>query len=225
MSSQRKRGAAGISSRTVRIRRREILVLTGVWLAGCAIIAFLIGVFYANSSPQPPAQSAEPEATYQVQFSDETAKTAYLQALAAGRDWTDDVELVALSTRWNNATPDTLAQPEGWDVQFYSPRRERLYFVVITPDDNVLGRAHFRKNRQSPLLLDPTAWEIDSDEALSTWLNQGGGPFLEAYPENQVEILLRQTSAGPVWDVIGSSTDQSNMFYLPVNAITGATPE
>lgn len=213
-------GARETSSKRIPIRRRDILILVGFWVAGCAVVALLIGLFYANSSPQTVTQP-EPVATYTVQFTADTAKSAYVQALAKGQDWSDDVKLVALSTRWNNATIDVLGQANSWDFRFYSPGRERIYFVVITPEDKILGQAHFKKLRQSPYLVNPSEWEIDSDEALGIWLNNGGGPFLEAYPENQVEIMLRQTNRGPVWEVIGISADQSQLFYVPISATSG----
>ncbi|MCG3208752.1 MAG: hypothetical protein FOGNACKC_02364 [Anaerolineae bacterium] len=222
MSAQKKRDARTKAAppKRIPIRRRDILILLGFWLAGCAIVAILVGFFYSNISPQE-LPTPQPVATYTVEFSGDTAKIVYLKALANAQSWSDDVALVALSTQWVNSTGSSLGQPGNWDFRFYSPRHKRLYFVVITPEGKVLGRAHFRELRQGPLLVDPTEWLVDSDEALRTWFNQGGGPFLQAYTENQVELLLRPTSQGLVWEVIGFSSDQSQMHYVPISANSG----
>jgi len=220
VSKKRNTGAKVTASKRIPIKRRELLVLLGIWLAGCVVVTLLLGLFFINSSPQTP-NLPKPAATYDIQFSGEMAKAMYLKALAKAQSWSDDVELVALSARWSNATAKDLGQVNTWNFRFFSPRHMRIYFVVITPKNEVLGRAHFKKVQQSPYLISPTAWEIDSNEATKIWLNSGGGAFLGAYAENQVELGLRQTNQGLVWEVMGISADQSQMYYVPINATTG----
>ncbi len=207
--------------KTIPIMRRDVLILISVWVSGCVIVAVLLGLFYANTvTPKIPEQPT-PRATFAIPFTEDSAKTTYLLALQEAQNWQSDVRIVALSTRWSNATVQDLGQAGIWDFRFFSTKSSRIFFAVVTPDKEVAGRAHINKLKHAPYLIDPVDWVIDSSEAISIWANNGGGYFLQAYPENRVELLLRQTLNGPVWDIIGISADQSQIFYLSIDATDG----
>ena len=40
------------------VTRRDVLMLVGVWMAGCAIVTILLGFFYTQSVAQEPQQQA-----------------------------------------------------------------------------------------------------------------------------------------------------------------------
>ena len=208
--------------RAIGIKRRDLLILGSIWLAGCALVAVLIGIFYANTLTVPASAELPPVPTVSIPFRGDSAKTVYLLALQNAQNWQSDVDLVALSTRWTNSTAEKLGQAEIWDFRFYSDKSQRIYFTVVTPDKNVVGRAHINKLRNAPYVVEPSGWVVDSNEAISIWANNGGGAFLTAFPENSVELLLRQTPAGPAWDILGINADQSQILYLSIDASTGA---
>ena len=204
------------------IKRRDVLVLVSVWFMGCIVVAGLIGFFYASSSPET-ADQPRLSADFVIPFDEHSAKKAYLSALAEAQAWQSDVELIAVSTHWTEATIESLGQAQVWDYRFFSPTRRRIFFVIARPDQQLNSQAHLYKLDKSPYLVDPAAWLIDSDEALRLWTNQGGGVFLENFPGSRVEALLRQTPARPtpVWNIIGVSPDQSQIFYLTIDASDG----
>jgi hypothetical protein len=206
------------------IGRKELLVIGGIWLAGCVLVAGLVGVFYyyrapGEANPLPPS----PPELVNIPFSGTTAKTAYLSALTKAQDWSADVQLVSLSADWRNAAPPDLGQVAVWDFNFFSPEHGRIFLASVIQGQPPTGRAHPFKIRRPPRIVSPEAWLIDSDQAASIWLSNGGNTFLETYPENQVEILFRQgrDSNTPVWSVIGTNLDQSYLFYLMIDAQTG----
>lgn len=204
------------------IKRRDVLILVSVWLLGCLIVLVLLGLFYASNSAPAPDQP-KPIATFVIPTSGDTAKTAYRLALKPAQKWQQDVSMVAISTYWPAAAIDNLGQAQGWDLRFYSPGRQRLYFTIVTTGQQVLGRAHLGKLRYPPPLIDPAQWLIDSDEAIRTWANKGGGVFIKNFPGSRVEAILRQDPgrARPVWDMLGISADQSQVFYLAIDATNG----
>lgn len=212
------------SKRGILVKRRDILILLGIWAAGCVMVAVLLGLFYANSVAEVPAQP-RPVATFVIPFEEKnTAKSAYLLALQEAQNWQSDVQMVAVSTHWSEATIQDLGKAAVWDFRFFSAARNRVFFGVVDLDNQqVIGRAHLFKLKSTVSLIDPASWVIDSDEAITIWANNGGGVFLENFAGSRVEVLLRQPPerTAPVWDIIGISGDQSQLFYLAIDASTG----
>jgi hypothetical protein len=199
------------------------LILLSVWAVGGLIVIGLLGFFYVNSVAQAP-EPPQPVATFVIPFDKEnTAKTAALLALEEAQNWQEDVELVAVSTQWPEATLQSLARTEVWDFRFFSPGHDRVLFTFVATNEQVVSQPHLNKFRNSPGLITQTDWIIDSDQALSIWVNHGGGVFLQNFPGSRVEVLLRQApaTADPVWDIIGISADQSQIFYLSIDATDG----
>jgi len=222
--SQVKPKHPGAKKRRKFLNRRDVLILLTLWAVGCVIVTVLLGLFYANSVAEV-GEQPRPVATFTIPFEEEnTAKTAYLAALNQAQSWQSDVEIVALSSRWPQADIQNLGRAEVWDFRFYSAERNRIYFAIVTPgQEEVAGRAHLYKLKSSVNLIDPANWVIDSDEAISIWANNGGGLFLENFPGSSVELLLRQAPdiEKPVWDIIGLGADQTEIFYLTIDATNG----
>ncbi len=210
------------AARKMPIGRRDILILGTIWLVGCAIVAGLVALFYTQIGVEK-AEQPRPNATFEIPFTGGTAKTAYLLALAHAQSWESDVQLVTMSTHWSNITVEDLGQVDVWDFSFFSTRHQRVYFTIVATDQPVIGRAHPYKLRKPPYLIDPAKWVIDSDEAISIWANNGGGVFLGAFPDSAVEALLRQSpdEGEPVWNIIGINADQSQLFFLAIDATSG----
>lgn len=214
-----------MSGKMTSIRRRDILVLASVWVVGCGIVFGLLAVFYSQSQQSPATPQPQATATYTLDFEGDTAKIAYMRALSNAVTWQGDVELIAASAYWPQVPAlDALQTTDTWDFRFFSPGRLRTYFAVAGSGKPVVGRAHLYKQTQAqPTLIDPTAWVIDSDEAILIWLNNGGGVFLETFPDSSVEVLLRRLPDSPtlIWDIISVSPDQSQLFYLGIDAQDG----
>lgn len=204
------------------LKRRDVLILASIWLLGCVVVLVLVGLFLAGRPPA--AEEPKPIATFVIPVRGETAKAAYRRALRTAQAWQGDVATVAVSTYWPEASLDRLGEVQAWDVRFFSPGRQRLYFTIVNSGGGVAGRAHLYKLRYAPPLIDPARWLVDSDEALNIWANNGGGAFIHNYPGSRVEAMLRQSPErqGPVWDIIGISAEQSQVFYLAIDAGSGA---
>jgi hypothetical protein len=183
----------------------------------------LIGLFYLSRTQAVAPDQPRPIATYVIPVTGDTAKIAYLKALAQAQGWQNDVILVAVSTSWTGPTIQGLGQAPIWNFRFFSPGHDRLYFSLVTTDGQAIGRTHIYKLGNAPPLLDPAAWVVDSDEAITTWANQGGGAFIQTFPDSRVEAMLRHSPErnGPVWDIIGMSVDQSQLFYVRIDATSG----
>ena len=211
------------SQRVTAIKRRDLLIVLSIWLVGCALVMLLLGIFYSQNEVKE-APTPQPIASYTLAFEGPTAKEAYQEALAGAQQWQGDVDLVATSAYWPEATLSSVTQFDTWDFRFFSPARQRVYFAVVRPNQPVIGRPHlYKRDTTTTALVDPTAWLIDSDEAVTIWVNNGGGPFLEAFPGSSVELLLHQLPQQNllVWDIIAVSQDQSQLFYLSINANNG----
>jgi hypothetical protein len=210
--------------RRLPFKRRDILIVVSIWMVGCVLVAGLVALFYLNKKVTTPDQP-QPVATFVIPVKGgNTAKTAYQLALKQAQQWHADMELVALSAQWPEATVESLGQGGVWDCRFFSTSSQRLYFVVVTADNQTLGQAHlFQLKHNSPGLINRAEWMIDSHEALTTWVNNGGGLFLKKFPCSRVEALLRQLSnvEKPVWDIIATNPGQSQIFYLAIDATNG----
>lgn len=213
------------SQKITAIKRRDLLIVLSIWLVGCALVMLLLGIFYSQGGSVEALPTPPPVANYALTFEGVAAKEAYPPALANAQEWQGDVALVAASTHWPEATLESVTRFGAWDFRFYSPTRRRIYFAVVRPDQPVIGRPHLYKQETnvSTSLVDPTAWLVDSDEAVTIWVNNGGGPFLETFPGSSVELLLHQLPQENllVWDIIGVSQDQSQIFFLSINANNG----
>ena len=205
-------------------RRRDILILVAVWLVGCTIVSALLGLFYMNSVEQT-VEPIRPLVTPVVLSTqaEYKAKSAYIAAAAEAQNWRDDAELVAISAQWVDATLESLNQPVTWDFRFFSSGRQRLLFIVVAPGAPIASRTHLAEVTYNPSPVDPATWSIDSDEALSIWLTNGGSAFIEAFSGNRVELLLRKLPASnqTIWDIIGLNQDQTQLFYLSIDAANG----
>ena len=68
-------------------RRRDLLVVAGVWLVGCVVVAGIVGLFYLarrpaetdNTFPQPVQEPVN------ISFAEETAKVAFIESQTAAR--------------------------------------------------------------------------------------------------------------------------------------------
>jgi hypothetical protein len=211
-----------VSKRRNVVTRRDVLMLVSVWMVGCLIVTILLGFFYTQSVAQEP-QQPQPIATFVIPFAGNSAKTVYSSALTKAQEWEEDVEMVAVATRWSDTSAQGLGQTENWDFRFYSSEHQRIFFAAVAADQPAAGRAHLYKVKNSLSLVNSADWVIDSDEAISIWVNNGGGMFLKNFPENSVEVLLHQAPGQnrPVWDIIAINADQSQAFYLTIDATNG----
>jgi hypothetical protein len=72
------------------------------------------------------------------------------------------------------------------------------------------------------------AWRVDSDQALQTWWDRGGGRWVARRPDTDLAMQLRMPDDGdddPVWTVVGLVVGAEAAFSVRVNATDGTLLE
>jgi hypothetical protein len=154
----------------------------------------------------------------------QSARNLYPSADQAARSWQEDAQLVSASTSWPFVRLDDLSMPVDWTFQFFSPSTHKLY-VVHTSESQVVPI----REALSPYTL-PTVsvgeWHVDSHQALGTWLDQGGGRFLDRYPVVDISARLRVTEGGrSEWSVVGIVKGSQTVHVVQVDAQSGSVVE
>jgi len=216
----------------MKISRLELLLLAIIWI----LVAVLFGLTVFVLRGTGPASVAEgtptaPEATPTLvpQFtpaaSEATAMSLYPLAQSRASQWRLDARLVSCRTSWERTALNLVGRPTTWIYRFYSPDTQELYFVTVTPDGRVNGTQHLRRLPQAPPLLAIEEWNIDSQAALTNWMNAGGGQFLGGRPGIDVtaQLSLRSEGVTPAWTVVGYDPADEAYFAVTVAAIDGST--
>jgi xanthine/CO dehydrogenase XdhC/CoxF family maturation factor len=154
-----------------------------------------------------------------------TARQAFAAAAELATQWQEDAVLSVVSSHW----PAVEAQSGGaaeWNFQFFSPSTQRLALVAADGE-----AARVVRESMSPYVV-PTfsaeAWRVDSDQALQTWWDRGGGRWVARRPDTDLAMQLRMPDDGdddPVWTVVGLVVGAEAAFSVRVNAADGTLLE
>lgn len=205
----------------IKLRRRDFLLLFVAWVFVAVAVA---AVFVALRSRGSEAASApRPAPTYTVTFTQATARSLYPAAEALALAWQADAQLVSLTATWRGTAVNLVGQPTEWSFRFYSSSWRHYYFVTVKPDGQAWGVEHARKVDLPPPLIPLEAWQVDSVEALASWLDYGGGAMLGAKPGIEVSAQLNVPSQGadPTWAVVGYDTLYNDYLTVVVHADSG----
>ncbi|MBN1581930.1 MAG: hypothetical protein JXA89_14595 [Anaerolineae bacterium] len=201
--------------------RKQIAILWG--LAAIVLIVFvLVGRAISRSAEKRPSPVAiSGGRTYNLEQSSHSARNLYARADQAARSWQKDARLVSASASWRFVKVDDFSAPTNWTFQFFSPRTQKLYVVSASETQVTVIR-----DTLSPYVL-PAApigeWQLDSNQALSIWLNNGGGDFLDQHPVADVSAMLQPPEAGGLeWLVIGTVPDSQSVYLVRIDAGSGA---
>jgi hypothetical protein len=158
---------------------------------------------------------------YRLQSGEVTALSLYPLAQEAALAWESDVQFVSASTTWNHASIAELEQPVEWIYRFYSPGLKRILFVIVTPEQVVIVRPHLAKVRRELRIVEPDRWQMDSPEAITNWLNNGGGEWLQQATDRIVSAQLTQDlkTNSPAWTISGLNPETGQSVVYTVKAI------
>jgi hypothetical protein len=214
----------------MRISRLELLLLAIIWILVAVLFGLAVYVL-RGTGPTPTAEGvpAAPEATptFVPQFtpaaSEATALGLYPLAQDQASQWRADAALVSCRSSWEQTALNLVGRPTTWIYRFYSAETKELYFVTVTPDGQVNGTQHLSKLPQAPPLLPLAAWQVDSQTALTNWMNAGGGQFLGDRPGIDVtaQLSVRSEDAAPAWTVVGYDRANEAYFAASVAATDG----
>jgi hypothetical protein len=78
-----------------------------------------------------------------------------------------------------------------------------------------------------PVLLKLADWHVDSPQALSIFLDNGGRDFLDAHADADVHLHLLTSIENKtlVWLATGLSPDDRVAYTVSINAVTGEVVE
>jgi hypothetical protein len=200
-------------------RRREVFILLAFWGSAMCIVAVLLA-FYAM---RPPEVSRPVYQLNVTNAGEATALGLFPIAQAAAQAWESDVQFVSASATWDPASLASLAQPVEWVYRFYSPGLQRILFVLVTPDQQVLVRPHLDKVRRELRIVDPAQWQMDSPAAITAWLNEGrGGDWLAQTVAHIVsaQLMMNVETNRPVWAISGLNPETGESVLYTIEATT-----
>ena len=205
----------------MRLRVRDILLLFTGWL----FVAVALGAMFVLLRSRGAASTdlPRPAPTYTVVFTQVTARSLYPTAEGLALAWQPDAQLASLTATWRGTAINLVGQPTEWVFRFYSPSWRHYYFVTIAPDGQARGIEHARQVDLPPPLIPVEVWQVDSVEALSTWLDYGGGAMLGAKPGIEVSTQLNVPGEGgdPAWAVVGYDTQYDDYLTVMIHAASG----
>lgn len=197
-------------------------------LWGLAVLVVAVFVVLGQVLSRPAAQDMQitppPGKTYSLPQVAYSARGFYARALQAASSWQSDAQLVSAAAHWSFARLDHLSQPTTWTFQFFSPGTQRIYVAGVDEQTVTFIRSSLTPYPLATMTAD--RWQIDSPEALNTWLNYGGGRFLELNPAVDVSARLVAGSGDSIeWVVVGSVSGVPDVQVSHIDAATGNVTE
>ncbi len=153
--------------------------------------AFVIGLAQAGPSASSPRATQLPQVG-----GTQTARQAYaaLQPWMSG--WAGDAQLVSVYASLLKS--EVLGM--GWSFQVYSPSRQQLAVVLVSPEKIWVLRDQPIVYPQQSLNLQ--LWSLDSDEVLASWWPQYGAALWGGSKAQSLHIHLGTTKEGVlVWQI------------------------
>lgn len=211
------------------------------WILGIILVVLLVVVavlsltfWFRNdrTAVSPPASNS---ATTIAQRADDIAPTpaydgrsavaAYAQARNAATAWQPDAQILTAQATWpQGATVEQIRQgQESWGFTFYSPAAQKIgVFSVVEDDAQFVSEGD---HEQTNSLLSASGWNLDSDEAVETFLAGGGSRFLT---EGGVATLTMAFLANDVegngrleWQISLFSLQTGSAFTMRLDATSG----
>lgn len=209
-----------------KLRRRDLFLILAFWLIGAILVGGV--VYFVVMQPQQPtttlaiAPQIRPQATVTVIHTQITAKSLQPGTVNQVASWEEDAQLISIAATWEKTDMNQVGQPTSWTYRFYSPSQRRLYFATARGDGQVTGTSHSERIHTPPYTIPLDKWQMDSPEAINTWLNYGGAVMLTAIPGIQVVAQLQiNTPEEPLtWTVAGYDPITKNYHTVFINAET-----
>ncbi|MFZ0546171.1 MAG: hypothetical protein WAM60_12070 [Candidatus Promineifilaceae bacterium] len=194
----------------------------GILLAILLIFIAVLGVIFwlqpgnSNRAGSVPVAPTSP-------FAGQTAIEAFLYAQAEAVKWQPDAGLLKASATWPQGTSrETLLQGKtSWDFTYYSPASQMTAVVSVVNEEATLGSTH--SSTKALAAMDSSNWRVDSQEAILSLLNSGGGQFID---QNGVSTLTASLSYKTEenrteWFLSLFSVSNGNSYTALIDATSG----
>jgi len=195
------------------LKRRDILILVVFWLTSACVVGLVLIFFFLRSS-----DISNP--VIRLKEGDVTAQKLYPVAAAAAQAWESDVQFITATASWDHASLATLEEPVEWVYRFYSPGLQRILFVIVTPEQQVMVRPHLQRVRRELNIIDADQWDMDSPTALSNWLSNGGNGWLQGAlnPTVSAQLTYSPIREELIWTVSGLDLETGQQFNYTARA-------
>ena len=211
------------------------------WILGIFLVVLLLVVgalsltfWFRNDRTAVPAPGSNSAAII-AQRADDIAPTpeynghsaiiAYAAAQNQALEWQPDAQLLTAQATWpQGATADYLQQgKESWGFTFYAPAAERIAVFSVV-DDSVKLVTEGDHQQTSPL-LSVSGWNLDSNEAVRIFLQEGGNSFLA---DQGITTMIMSLLASDVeangrleWQIALFSPQTGQTFTMLLDATSG----
>jgi hypothetical protein len=193
------------------VRIRLILIIMGVLVI--VVYGTLAILVVAVGQPESEETALHPL---------ETAREWYPAAITEAEDWQTDVQLVSATASWSNVqSEDDLQQAVAWGYSFLSPQTRQVRVISVTPE----GAEHAQTLDATANTrgVDVSLWQVDSEQALSLFLDNGGRDFLAQHPGATVSLRVGLEESGErlIWRLMGIYSPERATLMVTVDATTG----
>jgi hypothetical protein len=210
------------------VTRAQLTVLWGLAVGVVLVFAVLT---YVLSQPWPPERlSAAPQApvpvgtmsraaVYRLPETPYSAHSVYDRAERVAKAWQPDAGLASAVASWPFAELDELSGPVDWTFSFFSPGTQRVYVVNVSQEQVTPIREALSPYPLPVVALD--RWRVDSHQALSAWLDGGGGEFLRSHSIVDISARLGVEEGQGLWAVVATGRGNQSVFAIRVDAADG----
>lgn len=211
------------------------------WILGIILVVLLLAVgalsltFWFRNDRTAVSNPSANSATLIAQRANDIAPTpvydgssaliAYAAVQNQARDWQPDAQLVTAQATWpQGATADYIRQGrESWGFTFYAPTAGRIALFSVVED--VVSLISERDHQQTSPLLSVSGWNLDSNEAVRIFLQEGGNSFLA---DQDVTTMTMSLLANDVeangrleWQIALFSPQTGQTFTMLLDATSG----
>ena len=208
-----------------------IMVMLLIAVAGVSL-SFWFGNRAESTSPANTAtvlaQRADDIAPTSV-FDGRTAIVAYARAQEAALVWQPDAVLLNAQATWPQGTTasDLLQGETSWGFTFYSAAAEKIAIVSVVEDmATVVSEG---PHQQEAPILSVSGWNLDSQEAIETFLAAGGSSFLENAGVSTLTMALyaddQERNGRMEWQVSLFSLQTNQALTVRLDATSGEVLE
>jgi hypothetical protein len=157
-----------------------------------------------------------------------SAISAFPIAKEYAKVWHHDAELYLIPmTRQMEKNLGLLGHIPAWHFMFMQPDSPLEYYIAVY-DNRISGATEAQPilGEQRPyeyLSIEPGKLNVDSDDLLQTWLENGGKSYVKDNPELQLDyrLVFLEGESEPIWSLFDFSYDNVPFHLISLGAWSG----
>lgn len=154
----------------------------------------------------------------------ETALISAGRAQQAALNWKENAILVSASATWSPGVSitDLTSGRAEWTFVFYDSASSSAVNISVVNDKATIGKPYIVSEPIAPLAL--SGWKLNSDMAISLFLEKGGHQFLTN--EQNVSVFMKLSTVTETqkieWLMAAISDTSGNSYTMWLDATSGA---